>query len=206
VFASSVAVYGGDVAADGVGDGTKQTPRSTYGMTKAVGELLVNDATRKGFIDGRTARLPTVIIRPGAPNRAASGFASALFREPLHGVDTVVPVPLETPICVIGHRAAVDGLIALHDLDGDRLGDDRAVSLPGLTVRVNDMIAALERVRARGDRHVGIVRFERDPAIEAVVASWPAEWRTARARTLGLPADRDLDGIVADYLADFGGG
>lgn len=190
VFASSVAVFGpGDA-----GDDVKQRPRSTYGMTKAVGELLVDDFTRKGFVDGRSARLPTVVIRPGAPNAAASGFASGMFREPLAGVDAVVPVDPATRMCLIGTSTAVAGLVALADLDGDRLGDERAVGLPALEVTVAEMIAAVERSGATGRLTV-----RPDPTIEAVVASWPGRWDATRALALGLPADRSLDEIVNDF-------
>ena len=146
VFTSSIAVFGGSAMPDIVGDVTKQTPQTTYGVTKSIGELLINDYTRKGFIDGRSARLPTVIIRPGKPNAAASGFVSAVFREPLNGEDYVLPVKTSTVMPVLGYRAIIDGLIGLHEASGDALGNDRGVSLPSLTVTVEAMVAALERV------------------------------------------------------------
>jgi nucleoside-diphosphate-sugar epimerase len=196
VFASSVAVFGPGP----VDDTTRPLPRSTYGMTKAVGELLVNDATRKGFVDGRVARLPTVIIRLGAPNAAASGFASGLFREPLAGIDAVVPVALDTPMVLIGARVAVDGLAALVTLDGDALGDDRVVNLPALEVTVADMLAALERTGLA----TGTVTVAPEPAVAAVVGTWPGRWRAERAGALGLPADESLDAVLGEYLADVG--
>jgi nucleoside-diphosphate-sugar epimerase len=199
LFTSSVAVFGrsGGVAA---GDDSKQAPVTTYGMTKAVGELLVNEHTRRGWIDGRTARLPTVIIRPGRPNAAASSFASGLFREPLAGLDAVVPVDPSTPIVVTGHRTAVRGLAGLLALDGARLGaGDRAYSLPGLETTVQEMITAC---RARPES-TGALSVEPDPLIQSVVGSWPARWSAIRAEGLGLPADRDLDAIIEHYLADF---
>jgi nucleoside-diphosphate-sugar epimerase len=194
LFTSSVAVFGPGP----VDDTTRPVPRSTYGMTKAAGELLVNDYTRKGFVDGRVARLPTVIIRPGRPNAAASGFASGLFREPLAGEDTVVPVPLETPMVLIGTGCAVAGMAALLAHDGDSLGIDRVVNLPALEVTVADMLAALE---ATG-RATGRVTVAPDPAIEAVIATWPGRWRADRAATLGLPRDSSLEDVIEQYLAD----
>jgi nucleoside-diphosphate-sugar epimerase len=201
VFASSIAVFGGRAMPQSVGDDTKQTPQTTYGMTKAVCELLVNDYSRKGFLDGRSARLPTVIIRPGKPNLAASSFVSGVFREPLSGVDFVLPVDPATVMPVLGYRAIVDGLVRLYEADGEALGDDRAVSLPALTVRVQDMIDALRRVA--GNRPLGAVTVERDPFIEGICSTWPRDTRFARALALGLPVESSLDEIVAYYIADY---
>jgi nucleoside-diphosphate-sugar epimerase len=206
VFASSVAVFSqaGAGSGGGAGDDTKHRPRSTYGVTKAIGELLVAEASRRGVIDGRTARLPTVIVRPGRPNLAASSFASGLFREPLAGVATVVPVPTDTGIVVIGHRTAVDGLARLLALAPGALGPDCAVGLPGLSVTVADMIRALARARERHDLELGPVEVRPDPAIRAIVTSWPATWDHRAALALGLVADGSLDEILDAYLADFG--
>jgi nucleoside-diphosphate-sugar epimerase len=201
VFASSIAVFGGKSMPKHVGDQTKQVPQTTYGMTKAIGELLVNDYTRKGFIDGRSARLPTVIIRPGKPNKAASSFASGVFREPLNGVECVLPVGTEVVMPLAGYRTIVEGFVTLHEVDGGRLGEDRAVSLPSLDVTVADMIAALKRVA--GNRTLGDIRVEKDPAIERIVAGWPIGTTYERALSLGLPKDPDLDSIVRAYIEDF---
>jgi D-erythronate 2-dehydrogenase len=201
VFASSIAVFGGKAMPKHVGDATKQVPQTTYGMTKAIGELLVNDYTRKGFIDGRSARLPTVIIRPGKPNKAASSFASGVFREPLNGVECVVPVGEETIMPVSGYRSIVEGFVGLHEADGEALGDDRAVTFPGINVTVREMIEALKRVA--GNRHLGSIRFESDPVIERIVASWPTALNFERARKLGLPLDANLDAIVRAYIDDY---
>jgi nucleoside-diphosphate-sugar epimerase len=201
VFASSIAVFSGKAMPKHVGDATKQVPQTTYGMTKAIGELLVNDYTRKGYIDGRSARLPTAIIRPGKPNKAASSFASGVFREPLNGVECVLPVGVETVMPLAGYRTIVEGFVRLHEADGAKLGEDRAVSLPSLDVTVADMIAALKRVA--GNRHLGDIRVEPDPAIEKIVATWPIGTTFERALSLGLPKDPDLDSIVRAYIEDF---
>ena len=201
VFASSIAVFGGKSMPRQVGDATKQVPQTTYGMTKAIGELLVNDYTRKGFIDGRSARLPTVIIRPGKPNKAASSFASGVFREPLNGVECVLPVGTDAVMPLAGYRTIVECFVRLHEVAGDELGEDRAVSLPSLDVTVVDMIAALKR--AAGNRKLGEIRVEKDPVIERIVASWPVGTTYERALALGLPRDPDLDSIVKAYIEDF---
>jgi nucleoside-diphosphate-sugar epimerase len=196
-FASSVAVFGG-VDSGTVSDATKHEPRTTYGTTKAIGELLINDYSRKGFVDGRTARLPTVIIRPGSPNGAASSFASAVFREPLAGIDYTLPVDLETRVSVIGLRSAVAGPVRLAEMHGDDLGDGRAVNLPGLSVSVDQVVGSLRRV-ADG-RSLGKIFVEPDPAIEGIVDAWPSVMRADRALGLGFVQDRDLDSIVREYI------
>ena len=201
VFASSIAVFGGSGMPSTVGDGVKQTPQTTYGVTKSICELLVNDYTRKGFFDGRSARLPTVIIRPGKPNAAASSFASGVFREPLNGETCVLPVKPEQVMPLLGYRSIVDGFLALHELDGEALGDDRAVSLPSLTVTVGEMIEALKRVAA--DRSLGEIRIEPDPFIEAICATWPTDASYDRAAKLGLPREDSLDQIVQAYIDDY---
>ncbi len=201
VFASSIAVFGGSAMPAAVGDTVKQTPQTTYGATKAICELLVNDYTRKGFLDGRSARLPTVIIRPGKPNAAASSFVSGLFREPLNGVDCALPVKPETVMPVLGYRSIVEGLIALHEADGAALGDDRAVELPSHTATVAEMIEALQRVA--GERPLGRITVEPDPFIEAIVKTWPLDASYERATALGLPKEDSLEEIVRAYIEDY---
>jgi len=201
VFASSVAVFGGPVMPGTADDNVRHTPQGTYGATKAIGELLINDYTRKGYIDGRAARLPTIIIRPGAPNRAASGFASALFREPLNGVPCTLPVTPDTRMVVLGYRAAVAGLLHLLGLPGHALGCDRALNFPGLSVSVGEMMEALDRVAPARGR--GAIDVRPDPAIAAIVSTWPCYWQARRAATLGFPETGDLDRIIHDYCADY---
>ncbi|GAB4394411.1 MAG: SDR family oxidoreductase [Kiloniellaceae bacterium] len=201
VFASSIAVFGGAGMAPVVGDHAKQTPQTTYGATKAICELLVNDYTRKGFFDGRSARLPTVIVRPGKPNAAASSFVSGLFREPLNGETCRIPVSEDTVMPVLGYRSIVGGFIALHEAEGAALGDDRAVSLPSFTVTVRDMIDALHRVAQ--DRKLGEIVFEPDPFIQAICEGWPKDASYERATRLGLPRDASLEAIVENYIEDY---
>jgi nucleoside-diphosphate-sugar epimerase len=201
VFASSIAVFGGSAMAPVVGDHAKQTPQTTYGATKAICELLVNDYTRKGFFDGRSARLPTVIVRPGKPNAAASSFVSGLFREPLNGEVCRIPVSEDTVMPLLGYRSIVGGLIALHEAESAALGDDRAVSLPSFTVTVRDMIDSLKRVA--GARKLGEIVFQPDPFIQRICDGWPRDASYERATKLGLPRDASLDAIVENYIEDF---
>lgn len=201
VFASSIAVFGGPHMPAVVGDTAKQGPQTTYGVTKSIGELLVNDYTRKGFFDGRTARLPTVIIRPGKPNAAASSFVSGVFREPLNGIDFKLPVPPETAMQVVGYRAIVDGLVHLHELNGADIGVDRALMLRGYTVTAQDMIDALHRVA--GDRPLGKITVEPDPFIVGICKTWPLDASYERAEKLGMPCDSGLDEVVRYYIEDY---
>ena len=203
VFASSLAVFGGPEMPESVTEMTALKPQTTYGMTKAIGELMINDYNRKGFIDGRAARLPTVIIRPGAPNAAASGFASGVFREPLGAQEYVLPVGMDTRMMVIGARNAIAGLIGLMDADGETLGTDRVVNLPNNAYAVTEMVEALERVAAEQGIALGPVTPTPDPAIEAIVKSWPLVMDATRARALGLPADENLMDIIREYIADY---
>ncbi len=142
-----------------------------------------------------------MIIRPGKPNAAASSFVSGVFREPLDGVDFVLPVKLDTVMPLLGYRAIVDGIVALHELPGERLGDDRAVSLPSLTVTAEEMIEALRRVA--GARPLGRITARPDPFIEGICATWPRGTDDARGLDLGLPREGSLDEIVAYYIADY---
>jgi nucleoside-diphosphate-sugar epimerase len=202
VFASSIAAFGGVDARDGVSDTTRTNPGTTYGCTKAIGELLVNDYSRRNLVDGRIARLPTVIIRPGTPNAAASSFASSIFREPLKGESYVVPVSADTPIVVIGYRAAVDCLVRLLEVDLDALPpSDRAMNLPGLLVVVSEMIESLSRVA--GPAMASHLSIRLDPAVAEIVGTWPAAWEAERATQLGLSGSGSLDDIVREYIDDF---
>lgn len=199
VFASSLATYG-SAAGDPVDDRTAQRPESSYGVQKACVELLVNDYHRKGFVEGWTLRLPTVVVRPGTPNRAASGFASGIIREPLAGLDAVCPVRPDTVMAVISPRRVIDAFARILDLESDALGADRAVLLPGLSMRVDEAIAAVRD--EAGDRPLGQVRFEPDPDVQRIVDSWPPALVSARAEALGMGGDSSVAAIVRQHIDD----
>ncbi|MDH5536716.1 MAG: NAD-dependent epimerase/dehydratase family protein, partial [Betaproteobacteria bacterium] len=171
VFTSSVAAFGGDLP-NVVLDWTAATPQSSYGTQKVIGELLVNDYSRKGYSDGRTVRLPTIVVRPGKPNRAASGFMSSILREPLNGEPALCPVPADTRMWILSPERAVDALIHAVELPGAALGANRTINAPGVTVSVAQALAALERIAGR--ETAARVRIERDPSTEKIVLSWPA--------------------------------
>ena len=199
LFTSSVAVYGGELPPL-VDDRTALTPQSSYGVQKAIGELLLGDYTRKGFVDGRVARLPTISVRPGRPNKAASSFASGIIREPLNGEMAVCPVGPELRLWLLSPRRAIDCLIDLHEIPADALGTSRSVNLPGVSVSVAQMVAALRVVA--GDEVVQRIRWERDPVIERIVGSWPAGWDVTRASALGLQGDANFESIIRAYVED----
>lgn len=199
VFTSSVAVYGGALP-DVVQDSTALNPQSSYGMQKAVGELLLNDYSRRGYVDGRVLRLPTISVRPGKPNKAASSFVSGIIREPLNGEPAVCPVALELRLWLLSPRRAIDSLIAGHELPAEALGNNRTINLPGRSASVGELLDALEQVAGAEAR--ARVSFKPDPAIERIVKSWPGAWDVGRAQALGLAADPDLETIIRTYIED----
>jgi nucleoside-diphosphate-sugar epimerase len=192
-------VYGGDMP-DPVLDTTALNPQTSYGTQKASAELLIGDYTRKGFIDGRVLRLPTISVRPGRPNAAASSFASGIVREPLNGEEAVCPVDPDARLWVLSPSTVLDCLIAGHDIAPDAFGVSRAVNLPGLSVSVQEMVDALARVA--GPEVAARVRWQRDPLIARMVAGWPGAWDTSRAKSLGFPGDHSFDQIIRDYIRD----
>lgn len=203
VFASSVAVFGGDMP-EVIRDDTHLTPQTSYGAQKAAGELLVADYHRKGMLDGRSLRLPTIVVRPGKPNRAASTWASSIFREPLAGQEAVCPVAEDAAMYVLSPRRVVDALVHAMELPSEALGMTRSVTLPGRTFTVAEMADSLRRVA--GDTVVQRVRWEPDPLIRKIVAGWPSRFETPRAERLGFSADRSLDEIVRQHIDDELGG
>ncbi|HEX8594397.1 MAG TPA: D-erythronate dehydrogenase [Pseudomonas sp.] len=203
VYASGFAVFGGKLPAV-VDDDTVLTPKSSYGMQKAVGELLVADYARKGFIDGRVLRLPTVAVRPGKPNKAASTFFSSIIREPLAGEPAVCPVRPDTQVYLTSPRRVIEAMLHAMVLSPETLGDERIIPLPGVTTTVADMVSALERVA--GPEAVKLIRWEPDATIQRIVESWPSQVDAPRARALGFKADPDFDTIIRAHIQDTAAG
>ncbi len=199
VFASSLAVYGGALP-PAVGDDTALTPQTSYGTQKAIGELLVNDYSRKGFVDGRAVRLPTVVVRPGRPNRAASTFASSMIREPLAGQGALCPVSPDTVMALASPRRIVAGLVHALGIPGEAFGASRSLQLPGFSVAVGEMAAAVRR--AGGAAAYDRISWQPDPAIQAIVSGWPMALATPRAEAMGFGRDRDIDEVVAAFIED----
>ncbi|MCO4892343.1 SDR family oxidoreductase [Cupriavidus sp. WGtm5] len=203
LFTSSVAVYGGELPPV-VQDDTALNPQSSYGVQKAIGELLLSDYSRRGFVDGRVLRLPTISVRPGKPNAAASSFASGIIREPLAGVAANCPVAPETRLWLLSPRAAVAALVNGIELAGERLGNRRVINLPGLSVTAAGMVEALRRVA--GDAVADLVTWEREERVEKIVGTWPAAWNAERALALGFESDASFDAVIRAYMEDAGVG
>lgn len=199
VFTSSLAVFGGRLP-DPVPDNAPLMPQSSYGTQKAIGELLVHDMSRKTFIDGRSLRLPTITVRPGKPNKAASSFASGILREPLAGMDAVCPVAPTTRMWVQSPRAVIENMIIGHEAPTDRFAYSRSVNVPGISVAVGDMVTALRAVA--GDAVANRVHWAFDPAIDRIVSTWPARFTAELGAALGMRADQDFASIVRAYIAD----
>ena len=199
IFTSSVAVFGGALPAV-VQEHTALHPQSSYGMQKAIAELLLHDYSRKGFVDGRVLRLPTISVRPGKPNQAASSFASGIIREPLNGQRALCPVAPDVRLWLLSPRRVIACLIHGCALSADILGQSRIINLPGISVTVGEMVAALERVVGR--RGVERIEWRHDPVIDRIVSSWPGAWDTRRASALGFMGDSDFDDIIRAYIED----
>ena len=203
VFASTLAVYGGDMP-QVITDGTHLTPQTSYGTQKAIGELLVADYSRKGFVDGRALRLPTIVVRPGKPNKAASTFASSIIREPLSGQEATCPVDREAGMVILSPRRVVEALLHAMRLPDADWGMTRALQLPGITAKVGEMADALARVA--GPSVAGRIRWEPDPTIQRIVRGWPARVQADRAQRMGFKPDGSIEEIIRAHIEDELGG
>lgn len=198
VFTSSLAVFGAPLP-DMIGDDHILAPLTSYGTQKAVGELLLSDYSRRGFFDGIGIRLPTICIRPGLPNRAASGFFSNILREPLAGKAAVLPVDPSVRHWFASPEAAIGFIMHAITLDSARLGNRRNLTMPGVCASVAEQIEALRR--AAGEEAAGLIRYEADPAIAEIIAGWPRSFDTGRALDLGFVADSSMDAIIRLHQA-----
>jgi len=201
VFTSSLAVYGGfrDIV-----DDTPLTPQTSYGAQKATGELMVNDYSRKGFFDGRSLRLPTIVVRPGKPNLAASGFASSIVREPLQGQTVNCPVSAETRMLILSPRRAVQAFIDVHNADADQLGFRRGVMMNGISPSIGEMVAALREIA--GDTVAERISWQPDDQIQWMVDSWPWFADGERSRELGFEPDGSIEEVIQSFIDDELGG
>ena len=203
IFTSSIAVFGAPFPA-AIGDEFLCAPLTSYGTQKAICELLVSDYSRRGFIDGMSLRMPTVCVRPGKPNKAASGFFSNIIREPLAGLPAVLPVDDTVRHSHASPRTAVGFLTQAADMGGDALGTRRAISLPGLSCTVKDQIDALGRIA--GQKAVALIERKPDEAIRKIVAGWPQNFNPARALALGFRVESSFDDIIRVHIEDELGG
>jgi nucleoside-diphosphate-sugar epimerase len=203
VFTSSIAVFGAPFP-EAIGDEFFLTPLTSYGTQKAIGELLLADYTRRGFLDGIGIRLPTICVRPGKPNKAASGFFSGIIREPLNGQEAVLPVPEDVRHTHASPRSAVNFLMHAATLDGGKLGARRNLTMPGVSVTVAEQIDSLRRIAGEGV--AARIRREPDPTIMSIVEGWPRRFDAQRARSLGFQAEDSFDEIIRIHIDEELGG
>jgi nucleoside-diphosphate-sugar epimerase len=203
VFTSSIAVFGAPFP-DSIPDDFFHTPLTSYGTQKAIGELLLADYTRRGFFDGVGIRLPTICVRPGKPNKAASGFFSNIIREPLVGQEAVLPVGEDVMHWHASPRSAVGFLVHAATIDGDKIGPRRNLTMPGVAATVGEQIEALRKVA--GDKAVKLIRREPDETIIRIVAGWSRRFDATRARALGFKAENSFEEIVRAHIDDELGG
>lgn len=199
VFTSSIAVFGAPFP-DAIDDEFLSAPLTSYGTQKAVGELLLSDYSRRGFFDGVGLRLPTICVRPGKPNKAASGFFSGIIREPLAGQEAALPVSRSVRHWFASPRAAVAFLLHAAAIPSQELGNRRNLSMPGVSATVGEQIEALRRVA--GEKAVRLIREEPDPVIQRIVEGWPRNFDARRALALGFRADASFDEIIRIHVAD----
>jgi nucleoside-diphosphate-sugar epimerase len=199
VFTSSIAVFGSPFP-EAIGDEFLNAPLTSYGTQKAIGELLLSDYSRRGFFDGIGIRLPTICVRPGKPNKAASGFFSGIIREPLAGQEALLPVPETVRHWFASPRAAVGFLLHAAKINSEHLGARRNLSMPGISATVGEQIDALRKVA--GDKAVRLIRREPDPTIMRIVEGWPRNFDAKRAFGLGFRADKSFEEIIRIHLED----
>ncbi|MBS7560899.1 SDR family oxidoreductase [Pseudomonas sp. RC4D1] len=200
VMTSSVAVFGGQLP-ENVDDDQVWAPQSSYGTQKAMNDLLLADYSRRGFVDGRSLRMPTIVVRPGKPNLAASSFASGIIREPLSGQASVCPVALDTRLWLMSPAQAIANLIHGHELAAECLSQGRVINMPGLSLTVAQMIDALREVA--GDEVAQRIQLRPDARIERIVGSWPGAFSARYASELGFTADEDFIGVIRQFIQDY---
>jgi nucleoside-diphosphate-sugar epimerase len=198
VFTSSVASFSGGQS-DVLADDARQAPGNSYGAQKAAAELILADASRRGFLDAVTLRLPTVIVRPGRPNKAASSFFSAIVREPLLGLEAELPVPDDFGVWICSPRRAVDWLLHAGAMDSSRLGLNRSINPPGIATTVARILHALDEVQPGAS---GLVRRAADPAIAAIVGTWPPAFDAVQARGLGFSPHEPMVEVIRAFVED----
>jgi nucleoside-diphosphate-sugar epimerase len=201
VFASSCAVFGGDVRRV-ITDETAPQPRSSYGTQKAMVELLMNDYSRRGYVYARSLRLPTIAIRSGKPNAATSSFVSSIIREPLRGKKASYPVPPETPCWILSPKHVIQNFIHAANIGEKLLGEGRVINLPGLTVSVREMINSLEQITGPGVTK--LISYEPDAFLQSIVLTWPPYFETLRAKELGFVSDSSVTEIIRSYMSEEG--
>lgn len=201
VFASSCGVFGGDVTKV-IQDETAPKPRSSYGTQKAMVELLLNDYSRRGFVDARSLRLPTIAVRPGKPNAATSSFISGIIREPLNGKKASYPVPPETAFWILSPKRVIQNFIHAANIEENVLGDDRIINLPGLTVSVQEMIDSLAHIT--NSEVTSLISYEPDAFLQSIVLTWPPHFNTLRADQLGFVSDTSVEEIIRSYIEEEG--
>ncbi len=199
VFASSCGVYGGALT-NIIRDDTAATPQSSYGTQKALADLLINDYSRRGWIDGRSLRLPTIVVRPGKPNAATSSFASSIIREPLQGRSVECPVSDETKIWILSPKRVTDCFIHAAQLPQSELGPNRVIVLPGLTTTVREIIDSL--IERRGEEIGDLIKMKPDAFIRSIVLTWPPNFEPKRAGELGFIADQSIGEVIDQFIAD----
>lgn len=199
VFASSCAIFGGELT-ETIRDDTAPTPQSSYGTQKAVIDLLINDYSRRGFIDGRALRLPTIVVRPGKPNAATSSFASSIIREPLQGQRASCPVGPDTKVWLLSPRKVAEHFIQAAELPAAELGRNRSINLPGITVTVQEMVDDLKAIA--GSEKVDMIDWESDAFIQSIVLTWPPQFITERGLSLGFKPDSSFREVIEAFIEE----